>query len=116
VLTASGADLLNVTIRNVLPDRDSFLSYARQPVWGLVMLFTQDRTLAADTTMRNLTRQLIDAVLSVGGTYYLPYRLHATPTQFRQAYPMAAKFFALKRKYDPANVLSNAFLQTYGAP
>lgn len=91
VLARSPADLLNVTIRNVFPDSDSFLAYARQPVWGLVMLFTQDRTPEAETAMRDFTRQLIDAALAVGGTYYLPYRLHATPEQFLRAYPMAPR-------------------------
>lgn len=116
VLQQSGADLLNVTIRNVLPDSDSFLAYARRPAWGLVMLFTQRRTPAGEAQMATVTRQLIDVVLESGGTYYLPYRLHATPEQFRRAYPMAAEFFALKRKYDPGETFVNAFYQTYGKP
>ena len=35
------------------------------------------------------TRELIDAALSVGGTYYLPYQPHATAAQFLRAYPRA---------------------------
>ena len=47
------------------------------------------------------TRELIDAVLAVGGTYYLPYQPHATAEQFHRAYPRAKELFALKRKLDP---------------
>lgn len=116
VLVRSRADLLNVTIRSVFPDSDSFLAYARVPVWGLVMLFVQERTPAGEEQMRQLTRQLVDVVMELGGTYYLPYRLHATSAQFERAYPMAPDFFALKRKYDPDEIFLNAFYQTYGAP
>lgn len=113
VLVQSRADLLNVTIRNVFPNSDSFLAYARVPVWGLVMLFTQERTPTGDAQMRALTRRLVDAVLEVGGTYYLPYRLHASRAQFLRAYPMAKEFFALKRKYDPHEIFSNGWYQMY---
>ena len=60
------------------------------------MLFTQERSAAGERRMRDLTRDLVDAALAVRGTYYLPYRLHATSDQFRRAYPMADRFFALK--------------------
>jgi hypothetical protein len=44
----------------------------------------------------------------------LPYRLHATPEQFRRAYPQAEEFFALKRKYDPEELFQNQFYRKYG--
>ena len=107
-------DLLNVTLRNVHRDPDSFLSYARAEMFGLVILFNHPRTPAADAGMAAMTRELIDAVLRVGGTYYLPYRLQATPSQFSRAYPQGAEFFALKRKYDPSELFQNRFYLTYG--
>ena len=107
-------DLLNITIRNVYPDRDSFLRYADQEMFGLVMLFQQKRSLSDDAKMQVLTQELIDAALEMKGRYYLPYRLHATPNQFRQAYPQAKKFFSLKRKYDPDERFQNAFYLKYG--
>jgi FAD/FMN-containing dehydrogenase len=48
------------------------------------------------------------------GRYYLPYRLHATPKQFNEAYPQAEKFFELKRKYDPEELFQNEFYLKYG--
>lgn len=108
-------DLLNVTVRNVHQDNDSFLRYADQEVFGLVMLFHQQRTPEAEAKMQIMTQKLIEAALAVGGRYYLPYRLHATPKQFRRAYPQAAKFFALKRKYDPDGIFQNYFYLKYGS-
>jgi FAD/FMN-containing dehydrogenase len=107
------ADLLNVTVRNVYPDKDAFLRYADQPMFGLVMLFHQDRNTTGDIKMEALTQALINAALSVGGRYYLPYRLHATPKQFHHAYPQAAEFFRLKLKYDPKERFYNGFYQKY---
>jgi FAD/FMN-containing dehydrogenase len=107
-------DLLNVTIRNVLEDKDAFLRYADQEMFGLVMLFTQRRTAEADSAMAPMTRELIDAALACGGRYYLPYRLHATREQMYQAYPQAQAFFELKRRYDPTEVFQNEFYLKYG--
>jgi FAD/FMN-containing dehydrogenase len=107
-------DLLNITVREVRPDPDTFLRYAREPVFGLVMLYHYPRTAAADAAMASFTRELIDVALACGGTYYLPYRLHATPAQFASAYPQAGEFFALKRHYDPAELFQNEFYRKYG--
>ena len=109
------ADLLNVTVRSIETDRDSFLRYADRPYVSFVMLFQQPRTAEADAEMRALTRELIDASLRAGGRYYLPYRLHATVEQFQRAYPQAQQFFKLKRKYDPMSTFQNRFYLDYGA-
>jgi FAD/FMN-containing dehydrogenase len=107
-------DLLNVTIRNVYRDDDTFLRYADQEMLALVMLFNQPRTPAGDAQMEQVTRELIDAALECGGRYYLPYRLHATAAQFARAYPQGAAFFALKREYDPEELFQNEFYRRYG--
>lgn len=113
VVPGHGVDLLNVTMRNVLPDTISHLRYAREEVFGFVMLFDQPVTTDGEAAMESLTRALIDAALRQDGTYYLPYRLHATREQFYRAYPNAGEFFALKRKYDPGEVFSNKFYEKY---
>lgn len=107
-------DLLNVTVRDVRADSDTFLNYARHDSLAFVMFFSQSRTPAGDAEMQAMTRELVDAVLQAGGEYYLPYRLHATSEQFRRAYPQADKFFNLKRKYDPQELFQNQFYRKYG--
>jgi FAD/FMN-containing dehydrogenase len=113
VILDHDADLLNVTVRDVQEDRDTFLRYADQPMFAFVMLFNQPKTESGESRMQTTTRQLIDAALAVGGRYYLPYRLHATARQFHQAYPQAMKFFELKLKYDPDELFQNKFYRKY---
>jgi len=116
IVPKHGCDLLNVTVRSVNEDHDSFLRYAGQPVIAFVMLFQQPITADAETRMQALTRGLIDSALNHGGRYYLPYRLHATPEQFQEAYPQAARFFELKRQHDPGELFQNHFYRRYGDP
>ena len=94
--------------------RTSFLRYADQPMFAFVMLFVQPTTEAGDARMQAMTQEMVDAVLAAGGRHYLPYRLHATPEQFREAYPQADEFFELKRKYDPRELFQNRFYLKYG--
>ena len=46
--------------------------------------------------MEAFSKKLIDTALKLGGTYYLPYRLHATTEQFQKAYPPALEFFQIR--------------------
>lgn len=114
VVPAHGQDLLNVTIRNVYRDEDTFLRYADDEMFAFVMFFNQAMTDEAEKDMRALTTELIDAALGLGGTYYLPYRPHATHEQLAAGYPMAGDFFARKRIYDPDDRFVNKFYLNYG--
>ncbi len=113
IMPAYKVDLLNITIRNVKKDDDTFLSYANEEVFGFVMLFNQPRNTKAEIEMRSLTQKLIDLTISLKGTYYLPYRLHASKQQMYKAYPNAQKFFLLKKKYDPDELFQNKFYEAY---
>jgi FAD/FMN-containing dehydrogenase len=113
ILPRYPADLLNVTVRTVLGDDDSFLRYADRPMFALVLLFCIPRTAEADRQMMPLTRELVDAAISLGGRYYLPYRLHATPEQLARAYPQARAFFEAKRTWDPDLLFRNHFFGKY---
>jgi FAD/FMN-containing dehydrogenase len=114
IIPANHADLLNVTVRDVNADHDTFLKYADKDMLSLVMLFSQTRNAEGEARMARLTQELIAAALKHGGRYYLPYRLHATPEEFARAYPQAKMFFALKRKYDPDELFQNEFYLKYG--
>ncbi|MBC8288685.1 MAG: FAD-binding oxidoreductase [Planctomycetes bacterium] len=114
IIPAENGNLLNVTVRHIDEDTDTFLRYADGPMLALVMLFNQKRTDEGEAAMRKLTRRMIDAALAVGGRYYLPYRLHASPEQFHSAYPMARDFFLKKREHDPDELFQNQFYLKYG--
>lgn len=113
VIPGSFQEFLNVTLRFVDSDPDSWLAYAPVPRIAAVMSFSQEMTTRAEADMARMTRDLIDGVIAIGGTYYLPYRPHATLDQLRRAYPQAARFAAVKRKFDPNLVMRNALWDKY---
>lgn len=112
-IPGSYQELLNITLRFVADDGESWLTYAPGPRLAAVLLFSQDMTARAEADMARLTRALIDGVATLGGSYYLPYRPHATVAQFTRAYPRAAEFAAAKRRADPGLIFRNALWDQY---
>ncbi len=114
IIPGNQVDLLNLTVRHLNQDDDTFLRYADKNMIALVMFFSQTRDAQGEENMKTAAREIIAAALRHDGRYYLPYRLHATPEQFAQAYPQAKTFFELKRKYDPDEIFQNEFYLKYG--
>jgi FAD/FMN-containing dehydrogenase len=106
-------NVINVSIRHALPDSVSLLAWAPTEVFASVVYYKQETDVAARHKVRAWTRELVTHVLSLGGSYYLPYQPHATPAQFAAAYPRSGEFFALKRRMDPGNKFRNALWNTY---
>lgn len=113
VITGSYQEFLNVTLRFVDTDSASWLGYATTSRIAAVMSFSQELTARSEADMRRMTQELIDGVISIGGTYYLPYRLHARQDQFTRAYPRASEFAAAKRAMDPDLLLRNNLWDSY---
>jgi hypothetical protein len=113
IIPASYQQLLNVTVRFVNTDHDSVLAYATEPRIASVMLFSQEKTERGEADMAWMTRRLIERVLAIGGSYYLPYRPHASLDQFKRAYPKAAEFAAFKRKLDTNMIFRNKIWDRY---
>ena len=106
-------EMLNVTIRYVAADPESWLAYAPTPRLAAVMSFSQEMSARSEADMARMTRHLIDGIAAIGGSYYLPYRPHATVEQFSAVYPRAAEFAATKRVLDPFLTLRNALWDNY---
>jgi FAD/FMN-containing dehydrogenase len=113
VIPASFQQLLNITVRHVAADTDSVLAYAPEARIACVMLFSQEKTMRGEADMARMTRALIDRVLDIGGTYYLPYRPHATLDQLRRGYARASDFAAKKRELDPQLLFRNQLWDGY---
>ncbi len=113
VIPASYQEMLNITLRYVAADPESVLAYAPAARIACVMLFSQEMTARGEADHARMTRELIDRVLDIGGSYYLPYRPHATRSQFLRAYPRAREFVAEKRFYDPELIFRNGFWDNY---
>jgi hypothetical protein len=54
-------------------------------------------------------------VLAIGGSFCLPYRLHATRDQVAKAYPALDDFISSKRHHDPGLLFRNALWDEYFA-
>lgn len=112
----NGANLVNVTIRIVSKDTVTALPYAKQDMFAFVLYFNQEFNEKESAILRKTTTDLIDVATGLGGTYYLPYQLYYSPQQLRRAYPEADAFFEAKRKFDPDEIFTNKFYETYGKP
>jgi FAD/FMN-containing dehydrogenase len=115
VIPASYQQLLNITLRYVNTDHDSVLAYAPEPRLAAVLLFSQEKTVRGEADMARMTQALIERVLDIGGTYYLPYRPHASLAQLSRGYPRAAAFAARKRAADPGLLFRNQLWDGYFA-
>jgi FAD/FMN-containing dehydrogenase/SAM-dependent methyltransferase len=109
-------NVLNVSVRHAFADPGSLLAWARGETFAFVVYYKQRTRRNARDRVAVWTRELIEASISCGGTYYLPYQPHATIGQFHRAYPRAHELFALKRQYDPECRFRNALWDKYYAP
>lgn len=104
---------VNVSVRHASGDEHSLMAWARGETFAFVLYYKQRTRDNARERVAVWTRELIDRVLEVGGTYYLPYQLHASHTQFHRAYPRARELFALKARLDPSYRLRGALWDRY---
>ena len=113
VLNRHRVNALNVSIRHAMPDTDTALNWAPTETFAFVLYHKQRTRENARSRVGVWTRDLIDAALSVGGTYYLPYQPHGTADQFHRAYPKAKQLFALKERVDPNFRFTNVLWDKY---
>ena len=106
-------NILNVSIRHSIPDPGSLLAWAQEEVFAFVVYYKQGVSEDNQQEVAVWTRELIDAALTVGGRYYLPYQIVASDQQFHQAYPRAKEYFALKKKLDPNYRFRNKLWDRY---
>jgi hypothetical protein len=116
ILQRYKVNALNVSVRHALADPGAVMAWARGETFAFVLYYKQRTRDNAINRVAVWTRELIDAAVSVGGCYYLPYQPHATPEQFHAAYPRAQELFAMKRRLDPDFRLRNVLWDKYYAP
>jgi FAD/FMN-containing dehydrogenase len=116
ILQRHRVNALNVSVRHALADPGALLAWARTESFAFVLYYKQRTRDNARNRVAVWTRELIDAAISVGGAYYLPYQPHATSEQFHAAYPRARELFAIKKRLDPKFRFRNILWDTYYAP
>lgn len=115
ILTRNRANVLNASVR-VVHQEDVALNYAPVEMFSVVLYLNQRTSAAGNERMRTVTRELIDLTTQFGGRFFLPYQLHYTKEQLRQSYPEIDNFFTTKMKYDPEEVLTSTWYETYARP
>lgn len=113
VMTRNNTNLLNASVRVVNRER-GMLTYAPEEAFSVVLYINQKTDNAGNTAMKKVTSELIDLAVKNGGRFFLPYQLYYTPEQLRASYPNIDQFFALKRVYDPGELLTNTWYEKYG--
>jgi FAD/FMN-containing dehydrogenase len=116
ILQRHRVNALNVSVRHAQKDPGTLLAWARGETFAFVLYYKQRTRDSAINRVAVWTRELIDAAISSGGAYYLPYQPHATEAQFHAAYPRAAELFSLKRRLDPNFRFRNVLWDKYYAP
>ncbi len=116
ILRRHHVNAINVSIRHALPDAGTLLAWARTEVFAYVLYYKQGTSAEDQSAVRGWTRELIDAAIANGGTYYLPYQILATRQQFNAAYPGAGRFFELKARVDPTDKFRNRLWDEYYVP
>jgi SAM-dependent methyltransferase len=116
ILARHRVNAVNVSVRHAFSDPGTLLAWARGESFAFVLYHKQRTRANARERVAVWTRELIDAAIECGGTYYLPYQPHATPQQFHRAYPRARELFALKRRLDPDFRWRNVLWDKYYAP
>lgn len=105
-------NVINISIRHSIPDPGSYLAWAKEEVFAFVIYYKQRTRENAKNRVAVWTREMNEAAISLGGTYYLPYQVYETSDQFHRAYPKAQKFFELKKTLDPENKFRNQLWNT----
>ena len=115
ILVGGKMNVLSSTVRYVTPNATPALAYApRRPAFAIIQMSNVGLSPDAQARAEAVTRQLVDAALEQGGTYYLTYQLYPTADQLHRAYPNARRAFARKRFYDPDETFTNQFYERYG--
>lgn len=106
-------NVVNVSIRHAHTDTLSYLSWAPQEMFAFVIYYRQSTDAAAQEQVRKWTREMTDAILSVNGTWYLPYQPHATKRQFKEAFAQCQRYFEVKNRVDSNHRFNNQLLNKY---
>lgn len=112
-LNAHHANVLNVAIRHTRADDETLLAWAKTDVYSFVLYYAQGTDEKSKAAVGAWTRALVQAAIDDGGSFYMPYQIHATRDQFLAAYPRAEEYFAVKRRVDPTYKFHNKLWDAY---
>ncbi len=113
VVRTQQADLIYGTVRFIEKDDETFLAWARERYACIVMNLRVTHDDAGMEAAKEQFRALIDAALSMGGSYYLTYHRWARKDQVLAAYPQFPEFLRKKLQYDPEERFQSEWYRHY---
>lgn len=120
ILSSHDTNLLSVTIRPIHKDSETGLPYAKFDGFAVVLyinLLTFPQKFFSERwgveRAKLWTKEIVDLVESLGGTFYLPYQRYISRDQLHRIYPEFAELTKMKSKYDPTNLFRSQFYETY---
>jgi len=102
-----------VGLRRTVPEKDSFLRWARRDYTAVTLALGTPSVLGVAVRMTQLRRELIDAAIAQGGSFAVACTPEATRAQAETCYPELKAFLAEKRRVDPAERFTNAWYWHY---
>jgi hypothetical protein len=105
--------LLNITIRFIKKESLSYIKYAKYDSLAFVLYYRIKKNITSDNNLNKIHNLLVNKILELEGTFYLPYRLHYTSYQLFNAYPELKYLYLFKNYYDPYNIFLNEFYVNY---
>ena len=112
-LLRSATPLIYGTVRFIEQDHDSFLAWAKRPYACVIITPHCPDGAPEKRKAGELYRQLAEAAIKRGGSFYLTYNRFAGRGQMDAAYPQFAEFLQLKRKYDPTELFQSEWFRHY---
>jgi FAD/FMN-containing dehydrogenase len=115
ILVDGKMNVMSSTVRYVAPNATPALAYApTRATFAIIQMSNVGLSAGEQAHAQAVTRQLVDAALEYGGTYYLTYQLYPSAAQLHRAYPNARRAFEQKRVYDPGELFTSQFYERYG--
>jgi hypothetical protein len=105
--------LAKLEARRTLPERDSFLCWARRDYCAVALHFAEPPVLGAAVRATQLRRELIDAAIAHGGSFAISCTPEATRDQAEACYPQLPQFLTEKRRVDPGERMVNPWYRHY---
>jgi FAD/FMN-containing dehydrogenase len=113
LLLKSETPLIYGTVRFIEQDRDSFLAWAKKRYACVILTPHCLDDALGKRKAAELYRQLAQAAIKRGGSFYLTYNRFVGRNEIDLAYPQFAEFLQLKRKYDPTLIFQSEWYRYY---
>lgn len=113
IMRSHNASVIYGTIRLIEKDDETFLPWAKDSFACIIFNLCTDHTEEGIARSASAFRDLIDAAIAEGGSYYLTYHKFATVSQLLTCYPQFPDFLVKKLQYDPEERFTSDWYRHY---